>query len=142
MIEAGRHHHRIRIYFGDTDAGGVVYHARYLELAERARTEALREAGHPHATMLSDHGRMFMVQRVNIAYFRPAVLDDDVRVVTSRLAETGATITLAQEFWRDIDDREPEALASLEVGLVCVSVTSRKPAPIPSRWRHVLARQS
>ena len=65
------HSHNLRVYFEDTDAGGVMYHAAYLGFAERARTEALRDAGLPHAAMLNEHGVMFMVRRVQIEYLRP-----------------------------------------------------------------------
>ena len=132
-ISGNTHEHPIRIYFGDTDAGGVVYHARYLELAERARTETLREAGFPHDEMMAEHGCMFMVRRVNVRYLAPARLDDLLHVVTTRLAETGATITLSQVFLR-----EAEELARLEVELVCVSTANHKPARIPPRWRRIL----
>ena len=66
------------MYYEDTDAGGVIYHATYLRFAERARTEALRDAGIPHAELLADHGLMFMVRRIEVDYLRPARLDDSL----------------------------------------------------------------
>ena len=61
-----RHRYAIRVYYEDTDAGGVVYHATWLRYAERARTEALRDLGAPHADMVDRHGVMFMVRRIEV----------------------------------------------------------------------------
>jgi Thioesterase superfamily len=69
------HRYTLRVYYEDTDAGGVVYHATYLRYAERARTEALRDAGIPHADLVERFGLMFMVHRAEIDYVRAAVLD-------------------------------------------------------------------
>jgi len=128
---SGRTHELpIRIYFGDTDAGGVVYHSNYLTLAERARVEAMRDSGVPHTDMMTEHGCMFMVRRVNVEYLRPARLDDLVTIVTQAIASTAVTITLSQ-----IVRRAGVDLVRLEVGLVCVSVSSQKPVRIPARFR-------
>jgi acyl-CoA thioester hydrolase len=131
QASSGRTHELpIRIYFGDTDAGGVVYHSNYLTLAERARVEAMRDSGVPHTEMMTEHGCMFMVRRVNVEYLRPARLDDLVTVVTQAIASTAATITLSQIVRLGSVD-----LVRLEVGLVCVSVSSQKPVRIPQRFR-------
>jgi tol-pal system-associated acyl-CoA thioesterase len=81
----GEHRYAFRVYYEDTDAGGVVYHANYLRFCERARTEAMRDAGIPHAEMTSQHGLMFMVRRVKLDYLAPALLDDSLVVVTRPL---------------------------------------------------------
>ncbi len=127
------HEHLARVYFADTDAGGVMYHAAYLVFAEAARTEALRHAGLPHALMLADHGVIFMVQRANLTYLRPARLDDLVRVTTKPLCHTAATVQLRQCFY------VTEKIAELEVTLVCARVDTGRPARIPPRWRAMLA---
>ncbi len=129
-----RHVHDIRVYYEDTDAGGVVYHATYLRFAERARTEALRDAGLPHAAMVDQHGVMFMVRRLDLEYLRPARLDDLVTVTTESLARTGATVTLRQDF---SIAGEPIALA--RVMLACVKVATGTAARIPLAWRAALA---
>ncbi len=121
------HEHVLRVYYQDTDAGGIVYHANYLAFAERARTEALRALGIPHSQMIADHGVMFVVHRVNLHYQRPARLDEVIRITTEFRAVGGATVTLSQHFWRDSD-----SLAVLEVGLGCVRVADGKPARIPA----------
>ncbi len=128
------HTHNVRVYFEDTDAGGVMYHAAYLGFAERARTEALRDAGLPHAAMLNEHGVMFMVRRVQIEYLRPARLDDMLTIRTNTLAATGATITLAQGFFLG-----ETKLAHAQVLLACVRQPAGKPTRIPPRWRDALA---
>src|SRR5437660_1298183 len=69
------HRYSLRVYYEDTDAGGVVYHANYLRYAERARTEALRDAGIAHAELVERFHLMFMVHRAEIDYVRPAMLD-------------------------------------------------------------------
>ena len=128
------HEHQIRVYYEDTDAGGVMYHAKYLGFAERARTESLRQAGLPHADMGAEHGVMFMVRTVQIEYLRPARLDDVLTIRTQTLAATAATVTLAQDFFLG-----PATLARARVKLVCVKSASGSPARIPPRWRHALA---
>jgi acyl-CoA thioester hydrolase len=138
------HTHRLRVYYEDTDAGGVVYHARYLAFAERARTEALRDAGLPHADMHREHGVIFMVRRLELEYFRPARLDDVLSIRTEMLAFTGATVTLRQSFFISEGDlgepqAEPVALVVARVLLACVKAATGGAARIPSRWRAALA---
>jgi len=139
------HEHRLRVYYADTDAGGVMYHAAYLNFAERARTEALRAAGLPHAQMQAEHGVIFMVRRAEIEYFRPARLDDVVVVRTVSAGCTAATVSLRQDFSAD-----GVALAVASFVLVCVRPTlcvrptpggaeaSARAARIPARWRSAL----
>src|SRR5215475_11307805 len=129
----GRHRYAVRVYYEDTDAGGVVYHATYLRFAERARTEALREAGIPHAELLANYGVMFMVRRIEVDYLRPARLDDSLTVVTEPLVVGGASATLRQEV------RGPGgSCAVLDVRLACVKPGEGKPGRLPPRWRAVL----
>src|ERR1700744_2024226 len=90
------HRYAIRVYYEDTDAGGVVYHANYLRYAERARTEALRDAGIPHAKLVERFNLMLMVHRAEIDYLRPALLDDRLVVETETTDVGGATILLRQ----------------------------------------------
>ncbi len=131
---AGAHHYHLRVYYEDTDAGGVVYHASYLRFAERARTEALRDAGAPHAEMERLHGTIFMVRRVEIEYLRPARLDAWLRVATS-VEQLGGASTRLRQVVSDGDI----TVAVLTVGLVCVGLGDGRPARIPERWHAVLA---
>ncbi len=126
------HAYNARIYYADTDAGGVVYHANYLTLAEQARTECLRDLGLPHALMTAEHDCVFMVRRVNLEYLRPARLDDMLTITTTFLAQTAATLSLRQVF--AVAGQTAE-YARLLVELVCVSASTGKPVRTPPRWR-------
>ncbi len=123
------HRYELRVYYQDTDAGGIVYHANYLAFAERARAEALRALGVPHAQMVTEHGVMFVVHRANLHYQRPARLDEVIRIETEITKVGGATVTINQHFWRDSD-----SLVVLEVGLGCARVADGRPARIPADW--------
>jgi acyl-CoA thioester hydrolase len=123
------HDYMLRVYYQDTDAGGIVYHANYLAFAERARTEALRERGIPHAQLVAGHGMMFVVRRINLHYQRPARLDEVIRIRTGIIQVNGASVTLVQHFWRDSD-----SLAVLEVGLGCVRASDGRASRIPAAW--------
>jgi acyl-CoA thioester hydrolase len=128
------HRYTFRVYYEDTDAGGVVYHANYLRYAERARTEALREAGIPHAEMVECFNVMFMVHRAEIDYVRPAMLDDLLVVETETISVGGASVVLRQVV------RGPSGIcASLRIKLACVAIGENRPARIPSRWRDAMA---
>ena len=123
----------LRIYYEDTDAGGIVYHARYLAFAERARTEALREAGVPHAELSAGHGLSFVVRRAEIVYLRPARLDEELVVVTGPWAVGGASVNVQQRF-----EAAGQAVAALGIHLACVRQADGRPARIPDRWRAAL----
>ena len=125
-----RHLFEIRVYYEDTDAGGVVYHARYLGMAERARTEALRDAGAPHAALAGGHGLVFVVHRVAAEYRRPARLDDFLVVETAVAGLWAARVEL-----RQVVRRGGVVLAEMSVGLACVRVADGRAARIPPRWR-------
>jgi acyl-CoA thioester hydrolase len=134
------HRHPIRVYFEDTDAGGMAYHATYLRWAERARTESLRALGLPHQQMIERHHSLLVVRRVEVEYLRPARLDAALVVETAILRVTGAQITLDQRVRREPGPGEEggEELARLTVGLVCVAEGSLRPVPIPEPWRSAL----
>ena len=129
----GKCRYTLRVYYEDTDAGGVVYHATYLRFAERARTEALRDLGIPHAEMVERYTLMFMVRRVEIDYVRAARLDESLTVVTEALAVGGASVLLQQDV-RSADG----TCAMARVRLACVQTGGNKPGRIPARWREVL----
>jgi acyl-CoA thioester hydrolase len=145
------HRYFLRVYYEDTDAGGVVYHANYLRFAERARTEAMRAAGVPHSELAESFGLSFMVQRIEMEYLRPARLDDALEVVTESLAMGAATVQIRQSFvpagqevgehgageYGAGEGREPLAVAHLR--LACVRIRDGRPGRIPDRWRQALA---
>ena len=121
IVAEGRHCYPVRVYYEDTDAGGVAYYASYLRFAERARTETLRDLGIPHAELVERHDLMFMVRRIEVDYLHPARLDDSLTVVTEPLEVGGASVLLRQ------DVRGPEgSCAVLTVRLACVRVGGRQ----------------
>ena len=105
-----------RIYYEDTDAGGVVYYANYLRYLERGRTEYLRERG-LSVRELQEKGYFIPVMRLEVDYLSPAVLDDLIRVHTTVLEITGATFTLVQKVLRVMDDKP---LLEGKVTLACL----------------------
>jgi len=112
---AAAHIFPVRVYYEDTDAWGVVYHANYLRFAERARTELLRELGFDHVGLRESHGLAFAVRRCTADYLRPAHLDDALEVHTSIAEVGGASTRMIQTI-----KREGEDLAVLELLLVCM----------------------
>ena len=129
----GRHLYMVRVYYEDTDAGGIVYHANYLRFAERARTEALRAMGIPHAEMVGLFGLMFVVRRIEVDYQRPARLDDSLTVVTESVHVGGASLVLLQDVRGTLG-----SCAALTVHLACVRPGENKPGRIPPRWHTAL----
>ena len=134
MTDGNIHRLPIRVYFEDTDAGGIVYHARFLAFAERGRTEALRSLGAPHQELVDQHGLLFIVRRVEVDYLSPARLDELLGVVTRVTALGGASMTLDQV----VEGANGAARAALRVVLVCVRLDDNRPARIPGRWRDAL----
>ena len=90
----------VRVYYEDTDAAGIVYHARYLHFAERGRTEMLRELGFDHLGLKEELDLVFAVQRCDILFKRPAKLDDLLSVVTTVTGQSGARIEMIQRIRR------------------------------------------
>lgn len=123
----------IRVYFQDTDAGGVVYHASYVNFMERARTEWLRTHGYSNAGLMKEFGVVFVVRSLKLDYFKPALLDDLLEV-TAQIKEIGRSrLNLLQEVRRG-----DELLTEAEVHLVCVSVGNFKPVSVPEVLRRQL----
>ena len=105
----------VRVYYEDTDAGGIVYYANYLRFAERGRTEFLRARAPDAARALRDAGAAFAVRHCVADYRRPARLDDALDVHTRVTAIGGASLTMGQDIRRDGD-----ILVDLVVKLVCI----------------------
>lgn len=119
-IEAGEHRLTIRVYYEDTDAAGMVYHASHLRFAERARTEMLRCLGLDHGDLRARFGLTFAVRRCVIDFVAPAHLDDLLDVRTRPLRLGGASLHLEQRILRD-----HRLLARVEVRLALISPTLR-----------------
>ncbi|RMG31421.1 MAG: tol-pal system-associated acyl-CoA thioesterase [Gammaproteobacteria bacterium] len=120
----------VRVYYEDTDAGGVVYYANYLRYMERARTEWLRRLGLDQSTLARDPGILFAVHRIEIDYLRPARLDARLRV-TVRIEEVRRTaLGLAQSV---LPEDEPQAPCCRgRVRVVCVDAERFRPVPLPA----------
>lgn len=131
-IEGGAHQWRLRVYYEDTDASGIVYYANHLKYAERARTEMLRALGLDHPTLLGRFGLVFAVRRCSADYLAPARLDDALEVTTRLARLGGAAIDLRQEISRD-----GCLLVRLEVRLALLSRDLR-PARVPEELRERL----
>jgi len=125
----GVHHMELRVYYEDTDAAGIVYYANYLRFAERARTEMLRCLGLDQAELRAHSGLGFVVKSCNIAYRRPAVLDDLLALSTRLRARTRTHLTMDQRVQRP---RDGVTIADLEVQVVCVDLASGRPARLPA----------
>lgn len=120
----------VRIYYQDTDAGGVVYHASYVNFMERARTEWLRSFGYSSAELMKVLGVMFVVRSLKLDYLKPALLDD-LLTVSAQLKDIGRSrVTLHQTM-----SRGDEKLVDAEIHLVCVSVENFKPVSVPDVLR-------
>ena len=134
------HRFPVRVYFEDTDAGGVAYHANYLKWAERARTESLRSMHLSHALMMERHNSMLVVRRIKVEYVRPARLDEPLIVETRIQALSAASLDLVQIVLREDEEAEQRVeLARLDVGLVCVRADGMRAARIPEPWRSALS---
>ena len=118
--------YKIRVYWEDTDAGGVVYYANYLKFMERARTEWLRSLGYEQQVLRESHGVVFVVRRVEIDYLAPARLDDLLTVTTDLADTTRTCLTVAQDIAAD------NLLTRARVQIVCIAPKSFKPVKIPA----------
>ncbi len=132
-IEDGEHVFALRVYYEDTDAGGVVYYANYLKFAERGRTEMLRAAGIDHRELARHHGLAFVVRDCSLDCRRSARLDD-VLEVRSRPTELGAaSIRIDQVIARD-------GLELVRLGVRVVALDGAgRPARIPEHLREAIA---
>lgn len=132
IIEEGTHRFPVRVYYEDTDSGGIVYYANYLKFAERARTEMLRLAGINQTEMASRYGMSFAVRDCAIDFRRPARLDDLLEVRSHLVGLAAASLTAVQAIWR-----ESEELARLDIRVACLGRDGR-PARIPTPFRQAL----
>lgn len=127
----------IRIYYEDTDAGGIVYYANYLKFMERARTEWLREMGFEQDQLRDEYGMIFVVRSVNIEYFKPALFNDLLGVTVS-IADLGKThITCQQRVYKPSvgSDTKKELITEATIGLVCIDAKRFRPKRIPDVLR-------
>lgn len=127
------HHCQFRVYYEDTDAGGIVYHARYLGFAERARAEALRSLGLSVGEMAAEDGIGFVVRQLNIRYHAPLRLDELLEVETSLLHASGARLMLRQIITNH--SRAGQKAVVIEVELACLKLASMTPLRLPAAYQ-------
>ena len=123
----------LRVYYEDTDAGGIVYYANYLRFAERARTEYLRMVVADDQSLLAENGIAFTVRQCSVDYMSPAFLDDPLEVHTRFLEVRGASLRAEQVVKRKMDE-----LVRLTVRLACIGDDGR-PRRMPAALRSALS---
>ncbi|MBV7484248.1 tol-pal system-associated acyl-CoA thioesterase [Bordetella sp. BOR01] len=117
----------VRVYYEDTDAGGVVFYANYLRFLERARTEWLRDLGVEQSALAEREGRLFVVHSLDMSYRKPARLDDFI-TIRSRVTRVGrASINFVQRA-----ERDGELLAQGNIQVCCVDTVHLRPAALPA----------
>ncbi len=117
----------VRVYWEDTDAGGVVFYANYLKFFERARTEWLRAAGFGQQQLRDETGLIFIVASTQLRYLAPARLDDELQITVEPSEIGRATLTVYQRALRG-----QQTLAEGEIRVGCVQASNFKPARIPA----------
>lgn len=121
-----KHSLNIRVYYEDTDAGGIVYHANYLKFGERGRTEFLRQTGFQNQILHADRGVLFVVRHIEIDYLKPAFLDDELVLETTIKELKNSSFIMHQRTLR-----RAEAVADMRVVLVCVDSEKYSPVRLP-----------
>lgn len=127
----------VRVYYEDTDAGGVVYYANYLRFLERGRSELLRAAGFSQQHLAQTSGIAFAVRELTVDYRRPARLDDWLDVHTAIEVLGRAQVTFAQRILRGED-----LLLTARVRVACLDLARGRPVALPAAIAHALSQVS
>jgi acyl-CoA thioester hydrolase len=125
------HRFPVRVYWEDTDAGGLVYHTSYLRFLERGRTEMLRSLGLSQGAMLAEAGAAFVVRRMAVEFHRPAQLDDLLDVETTVARLNRASLVLDQAIRR-------EGALLIEAQVTCACIRAGRPVRLPQALRSAL----
>ena len=120
-----------RVYWEDTDGGGIVYYANYLRFLERARTEWLRSLGYSQQVLAREPGIVFTVASLTVEYRRPARLDDELTITCEPHADRAATIRFEQAIFRGRDPGEEPPILTAGVRVACVDARTLKPRRLP-----------
>lgn len=121
-----------RVYWEDTDGGGIVYYANYLRFLERARTEWLRQLGHSQQRLVREEGVLFTVVSLEIEYRAPARLDDELEVSCEPHPRGAASLRFAQCIYRRAPGAERELLAEASVRVACLDARTLRPRRLPA----------
>ncbi len=116
----------VRVYYEDTDAGGIAYHTSYLKYMERARTEYLRDLGYSLKQLRAEQDILFVVNRIDISFKRPAVFDDELTVTAALRKSAGASLAFHQTIYRD-----DEQLCEADIAVACLSAERYTPRRMP-----------
>lgn len=130
MSEAKSFSWPIRVYYEDTDAGGVVFYANYLRFLERARTEWLRGFGYEQDQLRDKENVVFAVREVNIKYLKPARFNEQLTVTVENLQLKQASMSMSQSIYR-LSEGKNELIVNSTVNVVCLHSESFSPSPIP-----------
>ena len=121
----------IRVYYEDTDAAGLVYHANYLRFMERARTEWLRELGFTHKKLNDEIKLQFVVSNINVGYKKPAFFDEQLNVYSRVASMAGSSMVFEQQ----INNQDNELKCQATVNIVCIDTETFRPKRIPESIR-------
>ena len=117
--------YKVKIYYEDTDAGGVVYYANYLKYLERARSEAIYSLGLTNTKLQKDYGSLIIVKSCNIEYKKPAKFEDELEIISSILSKTKTSFTMLQIIKKNV-----EIISEAQIKLVTVNQNG-KPVKLP-----------
>ena len=137
MAAVNSHQWTVRVYYENTDAGGVVYHAQYLNFMERARTEWLRILGFEHTTLLQEYNCVFVVHSMQIQFKKSAKLDD-LLTITSQITTIGHS---SVEFLQTIQLNQ-QTLVDAQLKLACVDALTFKPIAVPPAVKCIMKKQT
>ena len=118
---------QVRVYYEDTDAGGVVYHSNYLNFMERARTEWLRHIGFEQHTLIEKDEILFAVRKVNIDFHKPALFNELLNIKTRIMHTRRASLVFEQIIF----NQSKETICKAEIKIACLNSSTMKPEPIP-----------
>lgn len=124
----------IRIYYEDTDAGGIAYHASFIRFCERGRSEYLRHLGYTNSALTKELGTFFVARHLEADYYKPALLDDLLQLETAVCDMRNSSFVMHQAFTKQFETGW-EKICELKVTLVCVRAHDIKPVRIPDSLR-------
>ena len=123
---------KLKVYYEDTDAGGVVYYANYLKFMERARSDALKSLGFTNKSLIEENGTYIIVKSCNINYIKPALLEDDLEIKSNIKKITKTSFFMLQKVFKGNDQ-----ITEAEIHLVTIDKKG-KPVKIPERLNQEL----
>ncbi len=130
----------VRVYYEDTDAGGIVYHSNYLNFMERARTEWLRELGFEHDVLAKEWQVALVVKSIQIDYCKPARFNDLLQIHSILSEQARTYMVFEQSIWRTVNREPVELVVNATVKVACIHLQRFRPMAIPANIRSKLNR--